>query len=227
MSALMGLKLSYTAVLATDSRCYTSDRSRILSNAEQKIFEVAPAVFYGWSGYRGVGHIHVQVAATLGRSAETKNLRTFADELDMASQARILQLLTVSEADRCEGELSGGVPFHIYILAGLSEGAPGFLARQFWLRDGRIVKDENYWFGSADNTTFITFGGLIAEHINSPQTWADGPISAADRLMGHLRRVQPLIGGPSQIVSVDRSGARWVRRPPAESVELLCQEGKS
>ena len=167
MSTLVALRHNGVAVLATDSFLYTPDGSTILSDHEPKVFEVAPGVFYGWSGFKALAGPQVLQAEVLGRSMATGNLARFADALDFASMSYMRILADAILADGIQEEhISGEVPFHAYALAGVSEGKPGFLARQFSLKDGQISRDEVTAFEPAPDggpIVYVTFGGAISD----------------------------------------------------------------
>jgi hypothetical protein len=125
---------------------------------------------------------------------------------------------------RTAGGLSGPAaageePFQIYILAGISEGAPGFLVCFYFLRNGEVRPQIQGDFRPTTGggiTRFVMAGaGLgVDEMEDDPATWADGLVSAADRFIDHLRKVDPeCVGGPTQMTYVDNSGARWLRKP--------------
>jgi hypothetical protein len=219
MSVLIGIKLGDVAVLATDSRV-VGNAGNITSDAEQKIFEVAPGTFYGWSGYGFLARPQAQIARELGKTADMTNLRSFADQLDKASQPRVEQLLlTLAEMrhiNRAYGAaLSGTEPFHAYVLCGVSDGCPGFLSREFWNVNGRVEYRETYSFKEPVFSMYATRGELLVDLAMSPGRWLNGPIPVAEMFVEHLRTHVPLVGGPTQLAVVDASGGRWVHRPCA------------
>lgn len=222
MSVLLSLRLDDTTVLATDSRVMDNAGEYVLSDAAEKIFEIAPGVFYGWSGYGALAVPQVEIARELAKTAvNMRDLHAFADSLDALSTAPMVQLLSTLAVlsslnlQKYEAELAGTAPFHAYVLAGLSDGKPGFLAREFYLTNGRIGHREadGFRLPPGNNfTMFTTHSEPIADIIPMSDTWANGPVVAAEGLVDHIRRVQPLVGGPTQLVVCDKT-ARWVHRP--------------
>jgi hypothetical protein len=225
MSTLIALKLNGTALLATDSRVYNAQTGHFVSDAAQKLWEVSPGVFYASSGYTYLGDSLARIAATLGRTAQTGNIREFADQMDAAAMPDMERLVcSFSVIGQHQDELSGNIPFFMYALAGVSEGCPGFLFRQFWIRSGKIRCEEEYTFGSSTFRLCISGGSALGELVSDPASWADGSIAAAEIFVRHLAKIDPLVGGPTQIALVDRSGGRWVHqllpptwKPPADS----------
>lgn len=223
MSTVIAMRADGIAVLATDSR--TMDQTgQHLSDAQQKIFEIAPGTFYAWSGYTPFAALQVQIAAAFGKTADMQNLRAFADQLDAASLPLMEQLLIALtqiqhlQPEKYGPELAGKEPFHAYTLCGISDGCPGFLTREFRLGDGKITINEQCYFAMPPDSFRLYASGVRADigHVlNSPQTWTKGFIGVAETLVEHMRDVQPLIGGPTQMIVIDQSGARWVHRPPA------------
>ena len=225
MSTLIALKRNGTALLATDSRVYNAQTGHFVSDAAQKLWEVSPGVFYASSGYTYLGDSLARIAATLGRTAQTGNIREFADQIDAAAMPDMERLVcSFSVIGQHQDELSGNIPFFMYALAGVSEGCPGFLFRQFWIRSGKIRCEEEYAFGSSTFRLCISGGSALGELVSDPVSWADGSIAAAEIFVRHLAKIDPLVGGPTQIALVDRSGGRWVHqllpptwKPPADS----------
>ena len=157
--------------MATDSRTVDNTGKHVLSDAEQKIFEVAPGTFYGWSGYGFIAKSQVETAIAIADTAGANDLHGFADALDELSRPSMAELLDILRGIRhlnpkYDAELSGVRPFHAYILAGVSKGRPGFLAREFWLIDGcnhytgngrlRLPAGNNF-------SMYATYGELLGD----------------------------------------------------------------
>jgi hypothetical protein len=225
MSVLLGLRFGDSAILATDSRIIDNTGTYVLSDSEPKLAEIAPGAFYGWSGYRLLAGPQVETAESLARTADMRDLRAFADRVDEASKPLTAQLLSTLAAIRDQNptkygeELAGTKPFHAYVLAGLSNGTPGFLAREYWFINGEVMHRETDGFSlppGNDFAMYVTYGEALADVVPKPETWAQGPVAAVDGFVDIIRRAQPLaVGGPTQLVCVDKSGARWVHRPAA------------
>ena len=194
MSTLVGLKLNNTVVLATDSLTYTYGRpNRIISDAQQKIFEVAPDVFYGWSGSTSVAMEQLSIARALARTAQPTNIRKFAEQLNAASTSQLLAESNRALTEPFHPARSGELPFQIYILAGVSEGVPGFVVCEFSNRNGGIWYEFQSTFKSRSDrlATYITGDKSLVGLMNNPFTWVDGLITVGERFVDHLRRVTP------------------------------------
>ena len=222
MSTMVCLKEDGTVILATDSRACVDRGKCFMSDAEPKILELLPGLFYAYCGYTSLADTHRAVAATL--TAQTGDLRKFADELDAASRPQVERLVDYLVTGRFQEQVSGTVPFHAYVLCGVSEGRPDFLTREFWIKNGQIIRQDAYYFDEA-SAGYISPGQLVADVVTIPETWAGGLIPAAERLLDHLRQASPFVGGPTQMIALDRSGARWVHQLEAPvSVEYGITE---
>jgi hypothetical protein len=222
MSTLLALKVDNVVVLATDSRACNDRSKHVVSDSEAKIFEPIPGVFYAYSGYSSLAATQVRIATALGRFAHTKTLSTLANELDAASMPHIEQLVEYLVSGRFQDSVSGSIPFHSYILCGVSQGVAGFLSRQFWIRNGKICRDDTDNF-SPVSAGWITPGELVAEIVNIPDTWAHGAIASAGRLVDHLRQVTPFVGGPTQMVRITNAGAQWIHQPIRKTSGSNCE----
>lgn len=216
MSTLIGLKLNDAVVLATDSLLY-NDEGRVFSRTQQKIIEVAPGVFYGWSGRKALAIQQANIAVTLSRTAQPRNLCAFAEELNAASMPCIAQAANRALVEQIQPTVSGELPFFIYILAGVSEGVPGFLVCQFSLRNSEVYQEMVSYFEPTTGDqimNYITGDESLIPLMNNPKSWESGLTGAAERFVDHLRLVQPTyVGGPTQMACIDKSGARWVHEP--------------
>jgi hypothetical protein len=221
LSTLIALKLNDAAVLATDGRITDVTGKRVISDVYPKITEIAPGTFYGWTGHANLAMPQASIAAELAANSAITDIRAFADALDARCRPLMEQLIsTITEVRHVrptyEDQLTGVLPFHAYVLAGVSEGCPGFLAREFRLVNGEITHEENYSFRLPAGNNFSAFampGDPLTGLINDPNTWAGGVVAAAERLVNHLREIQSLVGGPTQLVRIDQSGARWIHKP--------------
>ncbi len=231
MSILIAFKFNDTVVLGTDSRTMDNTGTCILSDAEQKLFEVAPDVFYGWSGYGYLATTQAALAGALGKRAPIEDLRIFAKELDAVSLPVLMQLVNrLTEIrhlhSQYEAELAGTKPFHAYVLAGTSKGRAVYIVHEFWMTEGRIDCREFYRpeLPAGENLSMYATRDVFRDMVGKVETWADGPITAAERFVDHTRDVEPLVGGPTQLVCIDKSGARWIHRPAAIDREVMASE---
>jgi hypothetical protein len=212
MSTIVCLKENGSLVLATDSIVYDASKTRVLSCEERKIFEFFPNAFYAAVGFCGLAEAQVRILAALARSAQTIDLGALADMLDSASWPIIEQLAKGPDAEQLQDE-AGVRRLHGYILAGLNEGVPGYLFREFSIRnDGTVCREEQRDFHPVTAAGVITPGHLATD-LNIAEMWPDGLIPTTERILDHLRRATKFIGGPVQMVCIDKSGARWVHQP--------------
>jgi hypothetical protein len=111
--------------------------------------------------------------------------------------------------------VSGERPLHGCVLAGrTADGELGFIKHEYWLRAGQIVNEREEYFAAGRKITI--FAGEPIRHLaQDPATWTDGPVRVVRRFMAALKAANPHIGGPDQIVLLDRGGARWLSRPEA------------
>ncbi len=209
MSALIALKADGAVILASDSRCYSDGGKCFESDAEPKIFQVTPGLFFGYCGYVSLSDAQVRTAQTLSQTEVTRNLGMLADQLDAESMPELERLANALAEKYPESETQ----FHSYALCGASEGELGFLTREFHAKNGKVWREDSDCF-HITSAGWISPGKLVTDIVNDPEIWADGIIPAAERLVDHLRRVTPFVGGPIQMACIDKLGPRWIHRPP-------------
>ena len=228
MSTLIGLKLNDTAILATDSRIYGNDQRNVLSDSSQKVFRVGRNLFFAWSGYTPVANKQAEMAAELSAEGTVRDIRAFADTLDLICVPIMLATINALAEIRAtlpqyEAELSGEKPFAAYVLAGQHFGKPGFLAREFYYVGGQITHkevDALNPLSRGEYRLYATRGESLADLVPNPKTWAHGPIAAVERFVERICEVEPLCGGKLQLAVIDQSGARWVHRPHADAARI-------
>lgn len=217
MSTIVAVNYGGQVVLATDSR--ETSVAGTVSDTMQKIFELVPGVFFATAGTTGLMTEQVSIATQLAKTADLTNPRGFADALDRASQqafdrklARTMELR--SKFHFLEEEATGERPLHTYVVAFTSNGSPGFICREFTLENGKVVMSEHFCFDiPAGYISRITVGGPLIRHLTGdPRLWEYGLIKGVDRLLEGLRKANPYVGGPDQMVVLDWAGARWIRR---------------
>jgi hypothetical protein len=218
MSTLIAVNVDGVVVLATDSRA--THLSGGFTDTSEKLFEIAPNVFYTNTGWVELGEKQMRIAAGLLRTADLGNPEDFADQLDQASRpamerlvAGIMQFRSV--APIVEEKAAGVLPFHTYVLAFVSGGRPGFIARSFTLQNGQVVCSKLCCFElpAGSRAQFITGGRLIEGLRDDPMIWLQGPIRGVERILDGLRSATEYVGGPTQLVCINRAGSLWIRRP--------------
>jgi hypothetical protein len=201
------LKLDGVTLLGSDSRAY--DGTEVVTDSEPKVFRLSRNLFYGYSGYRDLGSRQVNVAATL---EQTDNLFAFADKLDAAILPDVERL---AEERAVKQSPQDRTALHAYILIGANGGIPGFLGRTFWLRAGRIWREEQYNFEPPSNSPVCvsTSMALLGDLPNQLEAWVGRTLpQVAEFLVSHVQHQDPLVGGPVQLACVDQSGGRWVNQ---------------
>jgi hypothetical protein len=229
MSILIGLRFNGDVILTTDSRVVDNAQKSIASDAQTKIFEVAPGVFYGWSGCGRFALPQARIARTISEVMRPQSLRAFADALDEASHPLMEELIKDLRERRdqspiYEAQLAGREPFHAYVLATKGAAGPGFIAREFLLVNGQITHKETDSFQVPLEQVFLMYttrGELVAPLALRTGAWIGGAIKGVERLVSRLRQMEPLVGGPCQMVCISKFGARWIHRPSSASVEAL------
>ena len=212
MSVLIGLKLNDMVVLASDSRLYDASATRFISDAGLKIRAIAPGLCFGWAGFSQIAQIQAAMGARLASEGIT-DIRELADRLDEACTAAVRQTLEAAAPMRQQA------PLHSYVLGDSS----GFIGRGFQLHGGKVHMSET----DGLHSPFALFGAaatpadtdLIVKLAHIPGWWTDG-VKGLELIIEALRCTNPLIGGPIQMVAIDRSGARWIHRPAVEEVAI-------
>src|SRR5437868_6840073 len=93
MSTIVVLKDANTLVLGTDSRFMEADFSGVSSDAEQKIFEIAPDTYIATSGWRITCDFQVSRAREIAKSLGTSDIRKIAEALERDTLALMQSLV--------------------------------------------------------------------------------------------------------------------------------------
>src|ERR1035437_2476070 len=215
MSTLIALRRDGATVLATDSIMY-DQQERIMGLRQQKIYAISPDVFFGWSGRRSLAAAMANIAAALSRTALPGNLPAFVEQLNAAAQAPIILEAKRNLAEQVNPAVAGELPMFLYILAGVSDGVPGFIACEMWLKNGGVEFKSTGAGGFRPTTELQHYmtGAELVDLVNDPNTWEDELDTIAERFVDHLRITTPAyFGGPTQLAHINKLGGRWVREP--------------
>src|SRR4051794_36443218 len=117
MSTIVVLKDKDALVLGTDSRFMRPDFCSIASDAEQKIFEIAPRTFVATSGFKMACDFQVEKARELARELGTVDIRVLAGALERESLGYFKEVVgelrsVECPADKITRTLSGEYLLH-------------------------------------------------------------------------------------------------------------------
>ena len=223
MSTIICMKEGNSLILATDSRFMAHDFGGVASDAEQKIFEIAPQVFLAPSGWKVVCDFQLAQARELVGTLGTSDLRTMADALASESIPLLEALVEVLRSiehphHKILAALDGKAMMHVHVLAGrTARGELGYINQAFRLQAGRVVCETQEYFGS-ERRLYVSSGDPANQLVEEDSTILDGlPIEVVCKFLAGLKRVWPTIGGANQIVRIDGSGALWISPPPGHA----------
>jgi hypothetical protein len=227
MSAIVVIKESDTVVLGTDSRYVTPDKRGIVSDAVEKIQEIAVEAFLATSGYALVCDFQNAKAREVGES--TQDIRTLSGILAEASKP-ILEEAAAALAQNVHlhptiaNVLAGKTVLHGAVLVGRSCGDLGYILMESRCAGGRIETQSQEYFGAQRkiSITSATDSDHLACLRNDWRLFSDPPISVVSAALDALKKASSLIGGPTQIVRLDINGSRWISRLPAAIRQATC-----
>lgn len=230
MSAIAVLKEAGTIVLGTDSRFVTGDRKSTVSDSVEKITEISAETFLATSGYSIICDFQNAKACELSRA--TQDIRTLSGMLAEASKP-ILEELVAALAKNTQlhpliaSAIAGEVVLHGAVLVGRSCGELGYVYMQSRCADGRVQTELREYFGAARKIaiTSATDGDCLQRFRDDGRLWTDPPISVVNAILDTLKRASSAIGGPTQIVRLNSTGARWVSRLPEAIRQAACPNG--
>ena len=231
MSTMVCLKEGDTLILGTDSRFMKHDYSGIASDEEQKIFEVAPETFLATSGRKMVCDFQVararKIADELGAPTD---IQVIGEALKCESLPCLMELLELlqSEPDEITREaVTGQSLLHGCVLVGrTASGKLGFIDHSYRVQAGKVECEENAYFGGRRQITFsvatpLHLLGAAGQFTQDPTIWTNPPVKVVRGILAGLKRSSPMIGGPDQIVCLDRTGAHWISRLPKTAISLV------
>jgi hypothetical protein len=107
------------------------------------------------------------------------------------------------------------MPLAGFVLSGHSDGKLGFLYREYFFRNGKIVVDcSSEVFAPPVRNILVTNTDRLGPLSKIPGIFtADDPVQAVRRILSMQRDKNPETGGPDQVVQIDQTGSRWIERP--------------
>ena len=231
MSTIICLKEGDTLVLGTDSRFMKHDYSGIASDEEQKIFEVAPETFLATSGRKMVCDFQVararKIADELGAPPDIQVIGEALKCEWLSCLMELLELLKSQPDEETRQVVTGQSLLHGSILVGrAASGKLGFIAHSYRVQAGKVECEWKAYFGGRRNLSFSVgtpshLLGSALQFTQDPTIWTNPPVKVVRRILAELKRSSQMIGGPDQIVCLDRTGAHWISQPPvARGAEL-------
>jgi hypothetical protein len=225
MSIITVLKEADTLIFSTDSRMMAHDNSGIVSDAERKIFEIAPGTFIATSGRKVASQLQVARARILAFELSTTDIQAIGAALARESLPWMLKLvarLRMEPDEVTRHAVSGDTMLHGCTLVGRAAGKLGYVTHSYWVQpNGTVEYKTEAYFEAPRKVTAIsgTPAGLMGEiacrFVCDPATWIDPLEQVSMRFLEAVKLVTPTIGGPYQVLRLDSAGAHWLSRPPA------------
>jgi hypothetical protein len=210
-------------ILGTDSRTMTQDFSGVFSNTSQKLFGVAPKTFIATSGWLLVSEFQRDRAQELAGELGA-DIRTIGERLARETIPRLMELAEMLRPlpdphNQIGQSLSGSAMLHCDLLIGQTAGKRfGYTKRTYRLLDGQVTIEQGEFFDSNQRGIYISCREPGAGIAQDPSIWTGRPVWVVRRILAALKAACPSIGGPDQIVQLDRAGARWISRPLMEAI---------
>jgi hypothetical protein len=231
MSTLVVLKENNTLILGTDSRFMSGDFTSIVSDATQKIFEIAPETFIACSGRTMTCDFQRErareIAVDLGGRADIQAISEALRRESAPILTELLELLRSQSDERSRQAVAGQSLLHGCVMVGrTASGQLGFVFHDYRVQAGKIECAATAYFGNERQIMFSTgvdldqVADLSIQFTQDRTIWTDPPVRAAQRILAELKRPPSMSGGPDQIVCLDRAGAHWISRPPQAAVPL-------
>src|ERR1035441_7494671 len=134
MSIITVLKEADTLIFSTDSRMMAHDNSGIVSDAERKIFEIAPGTFIATSGRKVASQLQVARARILAFELSTTDIQAIGAALARESLPWMLKLgarLRVEPDEVTRHAVSGDTMLHGCTLVGRAAGKLGYVTHSY------------------------------------------------------------------------------------------------
>ena len=230
MSTIICLKEGDTLVLGTDSRFMKHDYSGIASDEEQKIFGVAPETFLATSGRKMVCDFQVararKIADELGAPTDIQLIGEALKCESLSCLMELLELLKSQPDEITRQAVTGEALLHGCVLVGrTASGKLGFIAHSYRVQAGKVECEEEAYFGGRRQITYTVATplqlGSAGQFAQDPATWTNPPVKVVRGILAGLKRSSPMIGGPDQIVRLDRTGAHWISCLPKAAISLV------
>jgi hypothetical protein len=232
MSTIVVLKEADTLFLGTDSRYMAHDFSGIASDAEQKIFPIAPDTFIAVSGRKVISEFQAARARELAVELGTSDIQAIGAALERESLpclAALVERLREEPDEMTRQHVSGESLLHGCTLVGRTAGGQlGYVHQTYRVQaDGTIGCAVEPYFEAPRKITATSGGSahqlaaLASRFAQNTATWTDPPERVAVRFLAEIKRSTPTVGGPDQMVCLDKNGSHWISRPPLAAVPLV------
>ncbi len=218
MSTIVCLAEGDRVVLGTDSRFMSADYSEVASDSTPKITEAGDGTFLATTGWSIACDFQAEAVPRLAREVGT-DIKKLAGALDAASHPCLASLagqLSTMGGLRVEPEADGWKPLHSFLLAGHSGGKLGYTYVRYWFRDGALRAEKRAEYFGSERRMEVTAGKSVAYLAKDARTWVYSAVDVVKMFLAEQKRVNPQIGGPDQIVLIERDGARWISRLPVQ-----------
>jgi hypothetical protein len=219
LSTIVVLKENNVLILGTDSRFMKHDLSGIASD-EVKIFEIAQQTFVAGSGWKYALDFELATARERAGKLATTDIRIIGEALRQEMIPYLRELVELSRSvvglhTYGGSEVCGDCDIHASVLVGRDgRGDLGYSVTEYAIRDGVIVIKPSECFGRK-RQIWARPGEPLVPLMQDPRIWADSPVEVVQRILTTLKAANPYIGGPDQIIKLDRDGVRWVCQLPA------------
>lgn len=234
MSAIVCLKQNDELILATDSRIMEPDFSAVASDHEEKVFEVAPGVFIAGAGWKPTCDFEVKKSREL--AIHITDVRRLAEAMEVETVPQLERLVERLRAEcagvtQVAGVLRGDLLLHVTAIAGRNaSGKLGFTVRRYRVIAARVVAEAEEYFGM-ERRVFVNCAEVVT-HIamTSPEfiqrVLSGPPASVVPEFLARLRQACNLIGGDDQVVSIDRTGVRWISPHASNKASACATKGR-
>ena len=232
MSTVIVLKANDTLILATDSRFMRHDYTEIASDDTRKIWEIGPETFIATSGRKWACDFQTERARELANEmlGGPIDIQALGETLKAESLPILMTLverLRLEPDETTKQQVSGESLLHGCVLAGrTASGQLGYVFHSYRVQAGKIECEVESYFEDRRRIKCSTgvplhlLAGALG-FMQDPTIWTDPPVSVVQKILTEMKRSTPMIGGPNQIVCLDRGGAHWIARPPRPAIPLI------
>ena len=224
MSIIIVLKEGNTLILSTDSRMMAHNYSGVADNTQQKIFEIAPNIFFASSGRKMVTEFQVSRARRLAAELGTTDIQAIGSALARESLpclGQLVERLRMEPDQTTRQQVSGESLLHGDMLVGrMAGGKLGYVLHIYRVQEGAVTcETEAYADGprkiaATSGTPAPILAQIAARFTYDMTTWTDPLEQVSMRFLEAVKAVTPTIGGPWQVVRLDAGGAHWISQPP-------------
>jgi hypothetical protein len=231
MSTLVVLKENNALILGTDSRFMSGDFTSMVSDATQKIFEIAPETFIATSGRKMACDFQHErareIADKMGGPADIEAIGEALKRESLPCLTELVEILHAQADARSRQAVAGQSLLHGCVLVGrTASGQLGFVFHDYRVQAGKIECAVTAYSGRERKLIFSTGADLdrvadmSSQFMQDLAIWTDPPVRAVQRVLAEMKRPPSMSGGPDQIVCLDRAGVHWISPPPKAAIPL-------